>query len=258
LAFAFDAFSTSSDSDRVAPARTNKYAGFEQRLGYRFKDRTLLERALTHSSARAAHRNGKSVEGDNERLEFLGDRVLGLAVAEMLTEAFGAAREGDLARRFNSLVRGETCAQVARGWQIGPMLTLSDSEADSGGRDKETILADACEAMLAAVFIESGFDAARRVVRAHWEPLIETLSQEPAADAKSTLQEWAQAQGLQVPSYKEIRREGPDHAPVFTTEVRIDHKRTATGNGANKRAAEQEAATSLLIKQGVWKRGKSK
>lgn len=237
-------------------APTRKVTAFETALGYRFKDRDLMTRALTHSSARAG-KNGRAASTDNERLEFLGDRVLGLAVAELLTETFGAANEGDLARRFNSLVRGETCALVARGWQVGAFMHLSDSEAESGGRDKETILADACEAVLAAAFIESGFDAARKIVRAHWAPLIVALSNEPAADAKSTLQEWAQAQGLPVPSYKEIRREGPDHAPLFTAEVRIDHKRTSTGSGASKRAAEQEAATAFLVKQGVWKRGKS-
>lgn len=239
----------------MAPAR--KTSSFETHLGYRFKDRSLFERALTHSSARTGRPNGKNAETDNERLEFLGDRVLGLAVADLITEMFGTANEGDLARRFNSLVRGETCAQVARSWQIGPFLNLSDSEAESGGRDKETILADACEAILAAVFIEAGFDAARKVVRKHWTPLVATQAREPAADAKSTLQEWAQAQGLPVPVYKEIKREGPDHAPLFTAEVRIDHRRTSVGSGANKRAAEQEAATALLVKSGVWKREKA-
>jgi ribonuclease III len=241
----------------VAPGRKATSTAFEAALGYRFKDRSLIERALTHSSARAGKSNNRNATADNERLEFLGDRVLGLAVAELLTETFGAANEGDLARRFNMLVRGETCALIAREWQVGAALHLSDSEAESGGREKETILADACEAVLAAVFIESGFEAARKIVRVHWSPLIAALASEPAADAKSTLQEWAQAQGLPVPSYKEIRREGPDHAPMFTAEVRIDHKRTSVGVGASKRAAEQDAATAFLIKQGVWKRGKA-
>ncbi len=226
-------------------------------LGHKFKDRGLLDKALTHSSVRsngrAATRGGLS---DNQRLEFLGDRVLGLVVAELLTETFPHANEGDLARRFNHLVRGETCAVVARSWAIGSHLILSESEADSGGRDKENILADACEAILAAIFIEAGFDTARKIVRQHWTPLLNTLPTEPA-DAKSTLQEWAQAQGLPVPVYREIKREGPDHAPVFTAEVRIDHKRGATGSGANKRAAEQEAATALLLRAGVWKRDKA-
>jgi ribonuclease III len=237
----------------LAPLR--KPRPLEAQLGYRFKDRALLDRALTHSSVRAGQRHGKIAEADNERLEFLGDRVLGLAVAELLTETFGAANEGDLARRFNGLVRGETCAQVARSWGLGAHLNLSDSEADSGGRDKDTILADACEAVLAAVFLDSNFESARKIVRQHWQPLMSQRPTEPA-DAKSTLQEWAQAQGLAVPVYKEIKREGPDHQPIFTAEVRIDAKRGATGSGANKRAAEQEAATALLMKSGVWKREK--
>jgi ribonuclease-3 len=227
---------------------------FETALGYRFKDRQLLDRALTHASVRSQARAPRSQETiDNERLEFLGDRVLGLVMAELLLEVYPAASEGDLAKRFNTLVRGETCAQVARRWGLGPQLNLSDSEADSGGRDKDNILADACEAVLAAVFIEAGFDTARKLVRRHWQPLVEAMPSE-AADAKSTLQEWAQAQGLPTPAYHEVKREGPDHAPRFTTEVRIDARRSAAGTGPSKRAAEQEAATQLLIKAGVWKR----
>ena len=238
----------------MAPPR--KASALDTALGYRFKDRALLERALTHSSVRANGRSTRAASADNQRLEFLGDRVLGLVIAELISEAFPAANEGDLARRFNHLVRGETCAAVARGWGIGTFLLVSDSEAESGGRDKENILADACEAVLAAVFLEAGFETARKLVRQHWSPLLSQLPVEPA-DAKSTLQEWAQAQGLPVPVYREIKREGPDHAPMFTAEVRIDHKRGATGSGANKRAAEQEAATSLLVRAGVWKREKT-
>jgi ribonuclease III len=230
-----------------------KQTPFETALGYRFKDRSLLERALTHASARSSGRSSKLVETDNERLEFLGDRVLGLAIAELLTESFPAASEGDLARRFNGLVRGETCAQVARKWGVGPHLILSDSEADSGGRDKENILADACEAILAGVFLEAGFDKARTLVRAHWAPLVASHGLE-AGDAKSTLQEWAQAQGLAVPTYQEIARTGPDHAPIFTAEVRIDARRMAKGKGPSKRAAEQDAATQMLSTQGIWRR----
>ncbi len=240
----------------MAAPRKPQPSPLEVTLGYRFKDRALFERALTHSSVRSNGRTAaRNITSDNQRLEFLGDRVLGLVIAELLTETLPSANEGDLARRFNYLVRGETCAVVARGWSIGSHLVLSESEAESGGRDKENILADACEAMLAAIFMEAGFDTARKVVRQHWAPLLNSLPSEPA-DAKSTLQEWAQAQGLPVPVYREIKREGPDHAPVFTAEVRIDHKRGATGSGANKRAAEQEAATALLLRSGVWKREK--
>ena len=229
--------------------------GFEARLGYQFTDRVLLKRALTHSSVRTAAR--KTGDHDNERLEFLGDRVLGLSIAELLSETYPSASEGELARIFNQLVRGETCAEVARSIALGEQLILSESEAGSGGREKVTILADACEAVLAAVFLEAGFDAARKVVRLHWSKRLATLPDEPA-DAKSALQEWAQGQGFDLPKYKELSREGPDHAPHFTTEVRVGGRksplaRTAQGNGASKRAAEQSAATALLIKEGVWK-----
>lgn len=237
-----------------------KGRSLETRLGYRFKNRSLLERALTHASVRAnVARNGRTTraaEADNERLEFLGDRVLGLAVAELLSETYSTATEGDLARRYNSLVRGETCALVARNWGLGEHLILSESEAESGGRDKETILADACEAVLAAVFLEAGFDTARALVRAHWSPLISNMPSDPT-DAKSTLQEWAQARGLPVPTYREVSREGPDHAPKFTAEVRLDAKRTAVGFGASKRTAEQDAASMMLVREGVWRREKA-
>ena len=208
--------------------------------------------ALTHASVRQASAKRR----DNERLEFLGDRVLGLAVAEFVSELYPAAAEGDLARLLNRLVRGGTCADVARALDLGPVLLLSDSEAGSGGREKETILADACEALLGAVFLEAGYEAARDVVRAHWGPLLEGA---PAAmaDAKSALQEWAQGRGYELPVYVEVERLGPDHAPRFTSEVRIKGVQPARGEGANKRAAEQAAATAALAREGVM-RGKAK
>ncbi|MEQ1648277.1 MAG: ribonuclease III [Hyphomicrobiaceae bacterium] len=233
---------------------TRRRQGFETKLGYKFKDRALLKRALTHASAQPT--NGKTeVAINNERLEFLGDRVLGLAIAEMLNATLANAREGELARAYNRLVRGETCAEVARDLNLGDQLILSESEAQSGGREKITILADACEAVLGALFVEAGFDAARDVVRKHWQPRLEAL---PIAtvDPKSALQEWAQANGLNLPAYREIAREGPDHQPRFTTEVRVAGRkqadtRIATGTGASKRAAEQAAAAALLKREGV-------
>jgi len=232
----------------VAPVR--KLKELEAGLGYKFKDRGLLEKALTHASVRQSP--GK--RRDNERLEFLGDRVLGLAIAELVSELYPAASEGDLARLYNRLVRGGTCAEVARKLDLGPFLVLSEAEAESGGRDKETILADACEAVLGAVFLEAGYGPARDVVRAHWADRLEAAPAE-AADAKSVLQEWVQGQGLDLPSYKHIEREGPDHAPRFTSEVHIEGMQPARGQGASKRAAEQAAATTLLEREGVWPRG---
>ena len=227
--------------------RARKFKELETALGYRFKTPGLGERALTHASVRG----GKSqTRGDNERLEFIGDRVLGLAVAEFLHEAFPKASEGDLARRYNRLVRGETCAKVARAIDLGKHMILSDSEAESGGREKETILADAMEALLGAVLLDSSYDKARGVVQRLWQGEFE---EHPvvAADAKSALQEWAQGRGLARPEYIEISRAGPDHAPHFTSEVRISGREPARGQGASKRAAEQAAATALLAREGV-------
>ena len=195
-----------------------------------FENRDLLKKALTHASVRQA--SGK--RRDNERLEFLGDRVLGLAIAELLSEVYPAASEGDLAQLYNRLVRGGTCAAVARELDLGPFLVLSEAEAGSGGRDKETILADACEALLGAIFLEAGYETAREVVRTLWGARVGASPAE-AADAKSLLQEWAQGQGLDLPDYVEVDRQGPDHAPRFTAEVRIK------GTQARARRGRQQA-----------------
>ena len=230
--------------------RSRKFKVIETKLGYRFKDAAIIERALTHASVRG----GKTERGDNERLEFIGDRVLGLAIAEVLNGQFPEATEGELARRYNRLVRGEACARVARDIDLGAHLILSDSEADSGGREKTTILADAIEALLGAVFLDGGFEKARAVVRKLWqEPSDSGL--EAAVDAKSELQEWAQGMGLALPKYTVVSRKGPDHAPHFTAEVTITGRAPAQGEGASKRIAEQEAASALLEREGV--RGKN-
>jgi ribonuclease-3 len=222
-------------------------ASLEKALGHKFSSRALLKRALTHASVRSQ----REKSDDTERLEFLGDRVLALAIAELLAEMHPEATEGELARRFNRLVRRESCARVARNLPLGPVLILSASEADSGGREKDTILADACEALLGAMFVEAGFNVARDVVRRLWMPLIDSAPRTPA-DPKSALQEWAQGQGLPLPEYVEISRDGPEHAPRFTAQVRVGRHSPAEGVGASKRAAEQAAATALLRAKGVW------
>lgn len=226
--------------------RPRKFKELETKLGHRFKDSSLLERSLTHASVRG----GKSARSDNERLEFIGDRVLGLAIAELLNKQYPNATEGELARRYNRLVRGEACARVARAIDLGRHLILSESEADSGGRDKSTILADAAEALLGAVFLDAGFEKARTVVTKLWQEQAGPAP-EAAVDAKSALQEWAQGQGLALPKYLVVSRKGPDHAPRFTAEVIIAGKAPAQGEGASKRIAEQAAATSLLQREGV-------
>lgn len=233
--------------------RARKFKDLEKRLGYKFKSEPFLECALTHASVRG----GKTARTDNERLEFVGDRVLGLAIAGFLNETFPEAREGELARRYNSLVRGETCARIGRDLQLGPRLVLSDAEATSGGRDKDTILADAVEAVLGAIYVESGFDTARDVVLKLWAPLLKEQRPQMGADAKTALQEWAQGRGLALPQYSVVSREGPDHAPLFTAEVRIRSLEPERGEGASKRLAEQAAAARLLEREGVRARSEN-
>lgn len=222
--------------------RTRKYRVLETALGYKFKSQPLLERALTHSSVRG----GDAKRTDNERLEFVGDRVLGLAIVEMLHEAHPDANEGDMARRYNVLVRGEACARVARELGLGAHLIVSQSESDQGGRDKDNILADGIEAVIGAVFIDGGYNKARDVIRRIWSAGQGAQPAAVSADPKSALQEWAQGRGLALPRYVAIERTGPDHAPSFTAEVRIAGCPPAQGSGPSKRAAEQAAASALL------------
>ena len=221
---------------------------FFERLGFAFKDRALAELALTHASARPSLKPNE----DNERLEFLGDRVLGLAIAELLTQTFPESSEGELARRYNQLVRAETCAEIAKEWELGQLILMSGGEAESGGRSKKTILANACEAVLGAIFCEAGYQAARDVVFRFWASELASLDL-ALPDAKSILQEWAQGRRLSLPRYVEIAREGPDHKPRFTAEVQIDGVAPERGHGANKRAAEQAAALAMLLREGVWR-----
>lgn len=212
---------------------------FMTRLGHRFAKPELLLRALTHSSI------GSATRPDNQRLEFLGDRVLGLSMAEALFKADRAASEGQLAPRFNALVRKETCADVARQIDLGAVLKLGRSEMMSGGRRKEALLGDAMEAVIAAVYLDGGFETARALVLRLWGARIDQV-EEDARDAKTALQEWAQGRGLPPPGYETISREGPDHAPVFTIEVRLASGETARAKAGAKRQAEQSAAAALL------------
>ena len=209
----------------------------ESRLGHAFADPSLLLAALTHGS-----RGG---EGANERLEFLGDRVLGLVVADALLQADPEAREGLLAPRLNALVRKEACAAVAREVSLGDALKLGRSEMLSGGRKRDAMLGDAMEAVIAAVYLDGGFEAARAVVLRLWGSRIDQAP-EDARDAKTSLQEWAQGRGLPPPSYEMIGREGPDHAPRFVIEARLATGEGARGEGTSKRVAEHAAAEALL------------
>ncbi|PYC49268.1 ribonuclease III [Litorivita pollutaquae] len=212
---------------------------FEGRIGYSFKEPALLVRAVTHSSMSTPNRD------DNQRLEFLGDRVLGLVMCEALLEADKQASEGQLAPRFNALVRKEACADVARQIDLGAVLKLGRSEMISGGRRKNALLGDAMEAVIAAVYRDGGFAAAKDLVLRLWGNRIHEV-EEDARDAKTALQEWAQARKLPPPVYREVTRKGPDHAPVFTISAELKTGESEAATAASKRAAEQAAAKALL------------
>ncbi len=217
----------------------------EALLGYTFADKSLLSEALTHSSARCEH-GGR----DNERLEFLGDRVLGLSIAALLFARFPGAREVELARHYNSLVCKSSCAEIAQRLQLGPHIVMAASEARSGGRKKDVILADACEALLGAISVDGGFSAAEAAVRRLWGPLIAT-AEPPAPDAKTALQEYAQSQKRGLPEYREVARSGADHAPSFTVEVSVKGLSPARGEGSSLKKAQQAAAEALLKREAV-------
>lgn len=219
---------------------------FSAALGYTFANRELLREALTHRSAvdRSRGRN-LDLRYGNERLEFLGDRVLSLAVADLLIRRFPDESEGELARRHAALVRAETLVEVARAIDLGAHVALADSEEATGGREKPAILADACEAVIGALYRDGGLEAARRFVERHWAPRIES-DPKPPRDPKTTLQEWAQGRGLPLPSYREVGREGPAHAPLFVMEVAVRGRGPAQGRGKTKREAERAAAMALL------------
>lgn len=216
-------------------------SAFAARLGHDFRDPALLVEAVTHPSMSAPTRP------DNQRLEFLGDRVLGLVMAEALLAADAGAAEGALAPRFNALVRKETCAAVARDVGLGEVLRLGRSEMMSGGRRKEALLADALEAVIAAVYLDGGFAPAKALVLRLWGDRIASVG-EDARDPKTALQEWAQARGQTPPAYVELGREGPDHAPLFTIEARLADGSAARARAPSKRQAEQAAAKSLLAR----------
>ncbi len=231
------------------PARRRRRTppGFEDRIGYRFKDTALLEQALTHISALAGPRNRAS---SYQRLEFLGDHVLGLIISDMLFRAFPKADEGEMSRRLADLVRKEACADVARGIDLGAAIRLGASENNAGGRSRTAILADVCEALIGAIFVDGGYKAASEVIGRLWEERMRTPAR-PLRDAKTILQEWAQARGLPTPAYREIERKGPDHNPEFRVTVELPSRQPAEGLGRSKRAAEQAAAAAMLTREGI-------
>jgi len=219
-----------------------EFSDLEARLGYRFGNPELASLALTHLSAQAEA--GRRVQS-YQRLEFLGDRVLGMVVADHLYKAFPQASEGELSMRLAKLVRRETCAAIAAQWDVGPHVVLGLGEARGGGRKKAAILADVCESLIGAVFVDGGFEAARDLVLRAWGPRM-TADAEPARDAKTAVQEWAQGRGLAAPRYEEAARSGPAHAPHFVMRVVLSGYEPETGEATSKRAAEQAAAQAFL------------
>jgi ribonuclease-3 len=215
----------------------------EKRLGYTFATPALLEEALTHVSA-------GSREHCYQRLEFLGDRVLGVVVSTMLFETFPAAPEGELSKRLADLVRKETCADVARGWHLGDDIRLGEGEKRSGAKKRDPILGDACEAVIGAVFRDGGLQAAETLIRAHWTARMHASAVVPK-DPKTRVQEIVQARGLPVPTYRDVGRSGPDHAPEFEVAVVVEGMNTISGRGPSKRLAERAAAVGWLAREGL-------
>ena len=212
---------------------------FQGRIGYDFKQPELLLRAVTHSSKSSPTRE------DNQRLEFLGYRVLGLVMSEALLERDKGASEGQLAPRFNALVRKEACADVAKDIDLGAVLKLGRSEQMSGGRRKLALLGDAMEAVIAAVYLDADFETAKAMVLRLWGSRVDSVDAD-ARDPKTALQEWAQARKQTPPSYAEVSRSGPDHAPVFTISVTLQSGESEQATAASKRLAQQAAAKTLL------------
>ena len=210
-------------------------------LDYQFKNNRLLEEALTHSSAR------KSSKLNNERLEFLGDRVLGLVIAEELLRKNPNSTEGEIATYYNSLVKKETCAFIAKEIGLENLLTLGKSVKRTNDRQKDKILGNAIEALIGAIFLDAGFEISKQLVLKVWRKQIDIV-RDIEAHAKTALQEFLQSKGQEPPTYKQISRTGPDHDPDFCVEVVLGSGLNAIGNGSTKRMAETKAAEQVLEK----------
>ncbi|QDY98921.1 ribonuclease III [Nitratireductor mangrovi] len=232
-------------SFRKRPSGAALVEALRERTGYAFRDQDRLERALTHASAR------RGTGSDYERLEFLGDRVLGLVVSDMLFHAFPGAPEGELALRLNALVSGEACAEVAEEIGLADFIRAEAGLRSAKGRKGRSTRADVMEALIAAIYLDGGLEAVRPFVLRYWEPRSRAAAQ-AVRDAKTELQEWAHQSVGTTPVYALKGREGPDHEPLFTVTVTVGDLPPATGSGRAKREAEQAAAGALLVREGVW------
>lgn len=229
----------------AAQSRAAAIAALEARLGYVFADRALLEQALTHASTQS---QGRSNVRHNERLEFLGDRVLGLTVAQALYETYPAGDPAMLTRQLNYLVSREVCAEVARAIGIDQAFAV---QKEAGLRKNDTALSDTCEAVIAAVYVEAGFERARQVVLSLWSGALARPFDAAAVNPKTALQEWAQAAGHPLPVYEVLKRVGPPHAPVFTVQAVVEGHEPAQASGRSRQEAEKAAAQALLKREGA-------
>ncbi len=241
------AAAAAADAPKEPRRRKRTATALENRIGYRFADAAMLESALTHISALKGARNRA---GSYQRLEFLGDHVLGLVISDMLYRAFPKADEGELSRRLADLVRKETCAEIGRMIDLGAAIRVGSSEHNAGARSRPAILADVCEAVIGAVYLDGGYKAAEELVERLWQARMQATTQ-PLRDPKTVLQEWAQARGLPTPAYREVARSGPDHNPEFRVAVQRPSFAPAEGVARSKRAAEQAAAAVMLAREGV-------
>lgn len=228
---------------RAHRARAGDLAELQRRLGYQFTEPDRLSEALEHASLLCQVPGGQG--RSSERLEFLGDRVLGLVVAHLLYETFTRETVGELARRHAALVCRDAISRVALQLRLGECIRLSKSEEEGGGRTNPSVLADTGEAVLAAIYLDGGFVAAEACIRRLWQPLLAEDVEAPK-DAKTSLQEWAQGRGLPLPVYESVSQQGPAHSPVFVVSVGIVGYAPVMGKGTSKRLAEQEAAGELL------------
>jgi ribonuclease III len=223
--------------------RTAAIAELERRIGHVFADRDLLERALTHASVG----DGAKAVRHNERLEFLGDRVLNLVAAERLMALDPDAREGEMSRLMAGLVNYHACSRAARACGLPDAMRFSASASKVGARDSDAVLGDACEALIAALYIDGGLEMARAFFLKFWEDEFERLDEPRAKDPKTQLQEWAQGRGLPLPAYELVAREGPDHAPTFTIAVVVEGFASERGQGRSRQDAEKAAALNMLL-----------
>lgn len=228
---------------------SKRFGSLEKRLGYSFSHYGNLERALTHASVRKKSDNNFHYQ----RLEFLGDRVLGLAVAELLFDRYPDSNEGELSLRLNALVKGKTLAEISDDLGLHEFIRTGGDLKELKGKRMQSVRADVLEALIASIYLDGGLSAAVDFIKRFWKERLDDVA-ETRRDSKTALQEWAHSNRLGTPRYREMDRTGPDHDPLFTVIVQVNGKEEASGRGRSKRAAEQNAARTMLIREDVWQK----